>query len=141
MKTELCGEVVLNDFEPPSGDFAAEFIARLTRHPKVLPCKFFYDERGSLLFDQICELEEYYLTRTEAKILHGNIAEIAAFCGPRCFLIELGSGQSSKTRLLLDHLEDPVAYVPIDISRSHLVRAAQALNGDYFPLEVLPVCS
>src|ERR1043166_5671562 len=113
MRTEVCGDVLLSDFEPTPENFAAEFVAGLKRFPKVLPCKFFYDERGSLLFDQICNLEEYYLTRTETKILRDHIGEIAALCGPRCMLVELGSGQSNKTRLLLDHLDQPVAYVPI----------------------------
>ena len=141
MKTAVCNEIVVSDFEPTPEDLRAEFLAGLSRRPKTLPCKFFYDQRGSLLFDQICELEEYYLTRTEIKILRDNVAEIAALCGPNCLLVELGSGSSSKTRLLLDHLETPVAYVPIDISRPHLLRAAAALNGDYFTLEILPVCA
>jgi dimethylhistidine N-methyltransferase len=141
MRTELCGEVVLSNFEPNGEDLEAEFIAGLTRRPKTLPCKFFYDERGSNLFEQICALDEYYLTRTENKILADNIAVIAALCGPRCLLVEIGSGNSNKTRLLLDHLREPVAYVPIDLSRAHLLRAADALNGDYFPLQILPVCA
>src|SRR5437667_2621933 len=141
MRTEPGSEIVLNDFAPTPANFQAEFIAGLKQRPKILPCKFFYDERGSTLFDDICELEEYYLTRTETKILQDNIAEISALCGSDCVLVELGSGRSSKTRLLLDHLETPVAYVPIDISRPHLLRAAEAINGDYFPLQILPVCA
>ena len=140
MITEPCSEMVL-DLAPTPANFQSEFLAGLKRHPKTLPCKFFYDERGSTLFDDICELEEYYLTRTETKILRDNVEEISALCGSDCVLIELGSGRSSKTRLLLDHLETPVAYVPIDISRRHLLRAAEALNGDYFPLQVLPICA
>src|SRR6185312_12522070 len=77
----------------------------------------------------------------ETKILRDNVREIASLCGSGSLLVELGSGQSSKTRLLLDHLDAPVAYVPIDISRAHLVRAAEALNGDYYPLEILPICA
>src|SRR5579859_6670729 len=141
MKTAILGDVVLSDFEPRQEDFEAEFIAGLERRPKLLPCKFFYDERGSRLFDHICELHEYYLTRTETEILQDNIAEIAALCGPGCILVELGSGSSTKTRLLLDHLEAPVAYVPIDISRRQLARAAKALNGDYLSLKIHPVCA
>jgi len=141
MKAGFYGEVVLNNLEPSAENFEAEFIAGLKKDPKILPCKFFYDENGSRLFDQICELDEYYLTRTETKILRDNIGEIASWCGRECILVELGSGQSSKTRLLLDQLESPVAYVPIDISRPHLIRAAEALNGDYYPLEILPICA
>jgi len=141
MTTQPCSEIVLNDFAPTPANFQSEFVAGLKRRPKTLPCKFFYDERGSTLFDEICELEEYYLTRTETKILQDNIEEICGICGSDCVLVELGSGRSSKTRLLLDHLETPVAYVPIDISRPHLLHAAEALNGDYFPLQILPVCA
>ena len=141
MRTEPGSEILLNDFAPTPANFQAEFIAGLNQRPKILPCKFFYDERGSTLFDDICELGEYYLTRTETKILQDNIREISALCGSDCVLVELGSGRSSKTRLLLDHLETPVAYVPIDISRPHLLRAAEAINGDYFPLQILPVCT
>jgi dimethylhistidine N-methyltransferase len=133
--------VLSRDFEPSKDDFREQVLAGLLRHPKTLPCKFFYDERGSQLFDEICELDEYYVTRTETRILRDNIAEIAEFCGRHCLLVELGSGNSSKTRLLLDFLESPVAYVPIDISGPHLSRAAETLNGDYFPLEILPVCA
>ncbi|MFN7138303.1 MAG: L-histidine N(alpha)-methyltransferase [Limisphaerales bacterium] len=118
-----------------------EFVSGLRRYPKMVPCKFFYDKRGSLLFDQICGLEEYYITRAEAGILTENIDEIVALCGPECLLVEFGSGNSSKTRLLLNHLRRPVAYVPIDISRPHLLNAAAVLELDYFPLEILPVCA
>src|SRR5260221_14354020 len=76
----------------------------LSGNPRTLPCKYFYDAQGSRLFDQICELEEYYLTRTERGILERNLEEICALCGKNCLLVELGSGSSSKTRLLLDHL-------------------------------------
>ena len=94
MKTEVCGEIRLSDFEPTPDNFKAEFIAGLKRHPKILPCKLFYDEHGSLLFDQICQLDEYYLTRAETEILRNNITEIAALCGPGCVLVEPGSGSS-----------------------------------------------
>src|SRR4051794_13785841 len=99
MKMEVCGEVVLSDLEPTAENFEAEFLGGLKKNPKKVPCKFFYDENGSKLFDQICELEEYYLTRTETKILRENIGEIIGLSGEDCFLVELGSGQSSKTRL------------------------------------------
>jgi dimethylhistidine N-methyltransferase len=132
---EVCG------LEPAHESLQREIIAGLKRHPKTLPCKFLYDERGSRLFDAICELEEYYPTRTETRILRDNIGKIAALCGPHCLLVELGSGTSTKTRLLLDYLKAPVAYVPIDISRSHLIHAAEGLNGDYGALEILPVCA
>jgi dimethylhistidine N-methyltransferase len=141
MKTDTLGEVVIHDFEPTAEKFKAEFVAGLRRRPKLLPCKFFYDKHGSELFDQICGLDEYYLTRTETEIIRTNIDEIAARCGRQCVLVELGSGSSSKTRLLLKALKEPIAYVPIDISRSDLLRATESLNGDYTPLAILPVCA
>lgn len=139
--TECRGGIVLSDFEPAPERFKEEFIGGLKRQPKAVPCKFLYDEQGSRLFDQICELDEYYPTRTEISILRDKVGEVAALCGPRCLLVELGSGRSHKTRLLLEHLEEPVAYVPIDISRPHLLQASQALKSDYYPLEILPVCA
>src|SRR5262245_56762532 len=121
VKTWGHSAIALSDFESARDAFKEEFVAGLKQSPKILPCKFFYDARGSLLFDQICKLDEYYLTRAETSILRENIFDICTLCGARCVLIELGSGSSSKTRLLLDHLEAPVAYVPIDISRDHLL--------------------
>src|SRR5436305_8767700 len=84
-----------------------EAVAGLARPHKQLPCKYFYDERGSRLFDQICELEEYYLTRCELAILRRHAGEMAESFGPGCALIEYGSGSSLKTRLLLDRLDRP----------------------------------
>lgn len=138
MKTDLGEEQALGLV---NGEFKEQVLLGLTTNPKQLPCKFFYDERGSALFEQICELDEYYLTRTETGILRDNLEEIVAFCGPECLLVELGSGSSNKTRLLLDRLDRPAAYVPIDISLAQLRRAAQALASDYFQLEILPLCA
>src|SRR5258707_13656071 len=115
MKTEVCGEICLSDFKPTPDNFKAEFIAGLKRRPKTLPCKYFYDERGSRLFDQICDLKEYYLTRTELRILEAHVAEMADCLGPHCLIIEFGAGSGIKTRLLLDHVREPAGYVPIDI--------------------------
>jgi len=133
--------VLLHDLEPVTDDFKAEVLAGLRRPRKQLPCKFFYDQRGSELFDQICELEEYYLTRTETAILFRNVREIASVIGANCLLIEYGSGSSLKTRILLDHLESPAGYVPIDISRAHLLRAAHAIRLRHPRLHVVPVCA
>lgn len=96
--------------------FLSDVIRELTGHPKELDCKYFYDERGSQLFDKICELEEYYLTRTELGIMDRYMDEMDFQIGSRVMLVEFGSGSSVQTRGLLDALEDPVAYVPIDIS-------------------------
>lgn len=126
-------------FEPEDNDLLAEVLEGLQKLQKELPCKLFYDERGSALFDQICELEEYYLTRTEMAIMNKYIGEISALLGKRCLLIELGSGSSLKIRLLLDHLKEPAGYVPIDISAEHLVRSVTALAGDYPQIKIIPI--
>jgi len=106
---------------------------------KELPCKLFYDERGSDLFEQICDLDEYYLTRTEIALLERHGAEIAALIGPQALLIELGSGNSRKTRVLLDRLAEPAAYLPIDLAREQLLRSAAAVASSHPRLEVHPL--
>src|SRR3954471_23654005 len=111
---------------PPAhfdAQFYADAVRGLGRPRKELPCKYFYDEAGSALFDRICELPEYYHTRCELAILRHHAADMVALFGPRPVLIEYGSGSSLKTRLLLDRLAGG-AYVPVDISREHLVRHA-----------------
>jgi len=119
--------------------FLGDVVDGLRDSPKRLPSKYFYDQRGSQLFDQICGLDEYYLTRTEAEIMQQYGGEMAVCIGPGVRLVEYGSGSSTKTRILLDHLEDPVAYVPVDISREHLLATSAQLRSDYPHLEVLPV--
>ena len=114
---------------------------RLHSKPRAIPAKFLYDARGSALFDAICELPEYYLTRTETEILRSCAAEIAALAGPGCALVEFGSGSSVKSRLLLEAMPDLAAYVPIDISRQHLDATAARLRRDYPRLRVEPVCA
>ena len=122
-------------------DFRAAVLAGLAQPQKQVPAKFFYDARGSQLFDRICELEAYYPTRTETGLLRRHAGEIAAAAGPEATLVEFGSGSSRKVRILLDGLEAPAAYVPIDISRAHLVAAAQVLAEDYPGLPVVAVCA
>ena len=100
--------------------FRADVLCGLRAPKKELPCKYFYDEVGSALFEQITELEEYYPTRTELGIMERHAAEMAGLLGPRCLLVEYGSGSSLKTRRLLDRLCEPAGYVPIDVSGEHL---------------------
>ena len=121
--------------------FLQEVVRGLQQPQKSLPCKLFYDERGSRLFDRITELDEYYPTRTELAIMEQHVDEMATLLGSGCLLVEYGSGSSTKTRLLLDRLEAPAGYVPIDISAEHLARSAASLAAEYPPLEVLPVCA
>ena len=131
----------LLDLKPQAAVFLDDVVEGLSQSPKCLPCKYFYDERGSQLFDRICELDEYYLTRTELAIMRQFASEMAEQIGPGVMLVEYGSGSSIKTRLLLDHLPDPVAYVPVDISREHLQAVADQLSRAYPHIEMLPVCA
>ena len=131
----------LLDLEPTTKQFFEDVLAGLRSSPKRLPCKYFYDEQGSQLFDQICLLEEYYLTRSEDQIIKEFAEEMADQIGPGVMLVEYGSGSSTKTRALLDKLDDPVAYVPVDISREHLASTAAQLSRVYPQIEILPVCA
>ncbi len=124
---------------PNLDDVEAEVLAGLSRPQKELPAKLFYDRKGSQLFDQICELEEYYLTRTETGILARRATEIAELTGPGGLLVEFGSGSSRKTRILLDALPRPAGYVPIDISREHLLESAGRIAEEYPELMVCPL--
>jgi L-histidine Nalpha-methyltransferase len=126
----------------PSGldRFRADVLGGLRLPKKALPCKYLYDERGSALFEEICGLDEYYLTRTELAILRQYVAEMARAIGPDCVIIELGSGSALKTRLLLEHLIEPRAYVPVDISAEPLARSAAELSRLFPELPIVPVC-
>jgi len=132
--------VYFHDYQPSSASLISEVLEGLAATPKVLPPKLFYDDHGAQLFERICELPEYYLTRTEIAILERHAAEIAALIDDGSCLLELGSGAGVKVRLLLEHLR-PAMYVPIDISRRQLRSSAQALAADYDWLEVHPVCA
>jgi L-histidine N-alpha-methyltransferase len=106
--------------------------------PKTLPCKYFYDKRGSLLFDEICMQPEYYLTRAETDLLEAHADVVVDAMGPGATLVEPGSGSSIKTRIVLDRARTLARYVPIDISAQHLEETAQALRARYPQLEVIP---
>jgi len=122
-------------------EFLHDALAGLRASPKRLPCKYFYDKRGSKLFDQICQLDEYYLTRCELAIMERHAEEMGQQIGRGVMLVEYGSGSSVKTRYLLDGLPDPAAYVPVDISDEHLHETARELQRDYPRIEILPVCA
>ncbi|MDQ3332527.1 MAG: L-histidine N(alpha)-methyltransferase [Planctomycetota bacterium] len=124
-----------------AGEFLADVLEGLSKPQKTLPCKYFYDARGSELFDEICEQPEYYPTRTETAILDEHLDAIGETMPPGAVLVEYGSGSSTKTRLLLDRLEDLAAYVPVDICDSHLLRSAWQLKAAYPRLTVRPVCA
>jgi dimethylhistidine N-methyltransferase len=131
----------LHDLHPAVPDIAADVIAGLSATPRSLPSKYFYDARGSRLFERICETPEYYLTRAELDILRRHANAIAAFLGERIRLVEYGAGAGEKTELLLRALHDPVAYLPVEISRSALLDSAAQLSRSFPALELIPVCA
>ncbi len=133
--------ITLIDYHPPNGDIRQEVLDGLAQPQKRLSPKWFYDEEGSRLFDQITRLPEYYPTRTELGILHTHIAEMASMIGSCVAIVEFGAGSSVKIRILLDILETPAAFIPVDISGEHLLDAARQLAIDYPDLEILPVCA
>lgn len=126
------------DVDAALGEFAEDAIAGLSAHPRTLPCKYFYDARGSDLFEEITRLPEYYPTRTETGILRARAADICAQLTPRSVLVEYGSGSSLKTEILL-RAGDFVAYAPIDISPAALEGAAARLRHRFPDLRVEPV--
>ena len=129
----------VDKFEHERENLISEILSGFDKPQKQLPCKLFYDKRGSALFDEICELEEYYPTRTEVGIMKDNIDEICTSLAKNCLLVELGSGSSIKIRLLLDNLSNPSGYVPIDISEEHLMESVKILAEDYPELRIIPV--
>jgi dimethylhistidine N-methyltransferase len=119
--------------------FLADVLAGLSHYPKWLSARYFYDAVGSRLFDRITELDEYYLTRTELAIMRAHAPTMTGRCGPQCLLVELGAGSLVKVRLLLDRLDRPAGYVPVDVSGAHLQAAAGELAADYPGLDVYPL--
>ena len=132
--------VPLLDLKTDSGSFLRDVLEGLSLSRKALSPKYFYDERGSALFEAICELPEYYPTRTEMAIMRAHVGEMAERLGPDCLLIEYGSGSGRKTRVLIAALA-PVAYMPIDIAREQLAHSAAELERDFPGLQVLAVCA
>ena len=124
---------------PSTAEFRRDVIAGLSASPKRLPSKYFYDDRGSVLFEAICELPEYYLTRQETALLSDAAPEIAAHISPGAALIEFGSGASVKTRLVLDAAPQAGVYIPVDISEDALARAAGEIRARYPGLQVAPL--
>jgi len=125
--------------EPSTDGFLSEAVHGLSQAQKILPCKFLYDEEGSRLFNEICELDEYYPTRAETQILCDNIDEIVALMGRACRLVEFGSGTSAKTRHLLNNHPDISSYIPIDISGGQLLESSARLARDFPQLEIHPI--
>ena len=121
-------------------NFRDEVLDGLSKSPRQLPYKFFYDQRGAQLFQEICDLPEYYITRTEIEILRLHGADMAKALGPQVELIGLGTGAGTKTRILLEELHNPAVYVPIDISKEQLEQSSARFREMFPTLQVLPVC-
>lgn len=128
------------DLHPDAANFRDDVLAGLARPVKALPPRYFYDARGSELFEAICELPEYYPTRTELTMMQADARDMARLLGPDCLLIEYGAGSGRKTRLLIEALA-PAAYLAIDISRSALTQCASSLAASYPRVEVAAVCA
>lgn len=135
------GQAAVLDLKPGRSEFLHEVIAGLSGQPRTLPCKFFYDQAGAALFQKICELPEYYITRTELRILQTHGHDLAAHLGAAIELIGLGTGAGTKTRILLEHLRDPAVYVPVDISSGQLNQSAILFRRLFPGLEILAVCA
>ncbi|MEM6689891.1 MAG: L-histidine N(alpha)-methyltransferase [Planctomycetota bacterium] len=132
-------DVLAADTRNGDPEFLADVLRGLASDPKRLSSKYFYDQRGSLWFDRICTLPEYYPTRTELGILQSNIDEICDRIGSNVHLIEWGSGSSLKTRLLLKHLSQIQAYYPVDVSGAYLNLVADELTGEFADLNICPI--
>jgi dimethylhistidine N-methyltransferase len=133
--------VALVGIAPGRSGFLAEIVAGLSKTPRTLPCKFFYDEGGSQLFGNICALPEYYITRTELQILRLHGAEMAAALGENIELIGLGTGAGTKTRILLEELREPAVYISIDISNEQLQKSTARFREMFPTLEILPIAA
>lgn len=136
----MSARLLFTDLHPRPTDMQAEIIAGLSRVRKQLPPKYFYDQRGSRLFDAITELPEYYPTRAEIGILERYGNEMADLVGRKVLLVELGSGSSYKIRVLLRALK-PAVYMPVDISREHLLESVASLAQSFDELEIHAVCA
>ena len=131
----------LTDLHPTPEDILGDALAGLGSNPKRLPSKYFYDARGSALFERITRLPEYYLTRVELALLEARLPRIAEVVGARAHVVEYGSGSGRKTLELLKGLRDPVAYTPIEISRGTLLASTERLRQALPGIEMLPVCA
>lgn len=129
----------IHDSDAQRAAFREDVLAGLGQRPKALPSRWLYDDTGSELFERITRLPEYYPTRTETAILRTAAADIADFLGPGVVLIEYGAGAAVKTRILLDALDRPLAYLPVDIAGDFLDLAAERIRDDYPALRVRPV--
>ncbi|MGO3127146.1 MAG: L-histidine N(alpha)-methyltransferase [Luteimonas sp.] len=134
-------QAALTDLRPQPDDIAADAISGLSRMPKTLPSKYFYDAEGSRLFEAITRQPEYYLTRVELALMEARMPSIAQAIGDGVHVVEFGSGSGRKTELLLEGLAAPVAYTPIEISRTALMDSVTRLGQSFPDVQMLPVCA
>ncbi|HET7370277.1 MAG TPA: L-histidine N(alpha)-methyltransferase [Gammaproteobacteria bacterium] len=139
--SDTASNIDLLDLHPSRSDLKTDVLHGLRQPQKWISSMYFYDERGSQLFDEICQLPEYYPTRTEIGIMENDAEEMSELLGPNALLVEFGSGSSVKIRVLLEHLDRLAAYVPVEISREHLLNSAQELQDSYPDVVILPVCA
>lgn len=130
---------LIDDSAPQDEEFLNDIWAGLSQPIKSLPCKYFYDEKGSQLFEAICDTPEYYITRTEISILQNNMEHIARLVGPSCDILEFGAGAGIKIQLLLAGLTAPRSYIPIDISMEILEASARELALRFPQVEIVPI--
>ncbi len=122
-------------------EISREVLNSLTKEQKELPCKLFYNDQGSKLFEEISRSEEYYLTRTETSILNDNVEEIVQCIGENAVILEPGSGSSKKVRIILENLKRPAGYIPVDISSCLLIETAKELSDRFNGLKVVPIAA
>lgn len=131
----------VHDLAPETAQMRTEVLAGLQQEPKRFPSHYLYDDRGARLFEQICEVEEYYVTRTEKAVMRQHAADISRHIGARAVLIEPGSGAGEKAQALLAELDEPAAYVPIDVAGEQLAEVAADIDRSYPEVDVVPVCA
>jgi dimethylhistidine N-methyltransferase len=141
MNVSKIKNINISDLKPEAEDFLGEVLRGLNKPQKELPTKYLYDERGSTLYERICTLDEYYIPKLEVQIMKDHILEIVRLLDIDVNLIEYGCGSCTKTRILLDHLPELAAYIPIDISKEQLISVAEELKRIYPQVQILPVCA
>lgn len=134
-------QIEIIDFEPRQSNILKEVLVGLSKSQKTIDPKFLYDKKGAEIFEAICELPEYYPTRTEALILRKHAPEMSRLIGSEAILIEPGSGNGEKVRYLLKSLKKTEAYIPIEISRDILTRMTRELHEEFPGLNVIPICA
>lgn len=141
MKTAHNASIAFHDYQPERDDFLKDVLLGLSKPQKQIPAKYFYDEDGSALFDAICDLDEYYPTRTEIGLLKQHSTQIAELIGARCIVIEYGSGSSQKIPILLACLNEPLAYMPIDICKEYLLESSGRIAAYQPGMDVIAICA